>query len=346
MRSGDFFTWREQFLLSRGSHDSKAKVVFSFCLGGLSMYSLARMTVPSHLAYSEICGADYYLFTEPCPGLPSPHHILHQSKSGVTYNKLACLDCLRDYRQILYLDLDVLVSRHAPPVFEIYSTESFPFAAWNESHLDPSGVKEAIQEVALWSRKQAWPASAYFNSGVFVIRGEVLGRLALVPESLFLGRWSEQTYLNMLINTGEIGWIELDRRFNCIVGLAPDEDVKKSFFWHFAGMTSPSGTLGPNRYFARTVFVREFCVAHAEMQFTQVLDSLPGDRQKSARVAGDTVCGATRRLKEETCRLLATPPEYSLTENDFYWVLQALRCDISRLKAVAGFAARTHSARQ
>jgi hypothetical protein len=261
----------DRFLVSSTGSAVKTRAVFSFCIVDPSIFSLGLVTSLSHAAYSIASDADYYLFTQPCPGLPLPCGSIHQSRSGVTYNKLGYLRLLSDYHDVLYLDIDVLVSRKAPCIFDLYSGSRDSLVAWNESHLDPTGKGKAIKQVTDFLGGRCWPETIYLNSGVFLARPGLLALDELVPEKLFLGLWSEQSYLNWMLHNFDLSWLEMDRRYNCIVPLCTDEEIMSSYFWHFAGMTSPVGDGDANSYSHRTEYVKSFALMHSDAQYDCVV---------------------------------------------------------------------------
>ena len=264
----------KHFLYSSPGSKANRRAVFSFCLGSEALHHLSLLTAPSHSAYSMSNKADYYLFTESYPGLPKENGSIHQCKSGITYNKLAYLRLLSSYHEVLYLDLDVIISSKAPSIFELYSGSSASVIAFNEAHLDLAGKKQAINEITSFLGGSEWPETIYFNSGVFLVRPDALELDKLIPEKLFTGLWSEQTYLNWMIHNHNLSWLELDRRFNCIVPLGSENEVAQSYFWHFAGMTSPGGFNDKNSYEHRTQYVAKFIMTHSALQFNCTIQSL------------------------------------------------------------------------
>ena len=231
--------------------------IYSFCLGK-SLSELWDLTIPSHIAYAKKTNSDYFCFNKPAIETGKDASLIHQEKSGITYNKLAYLRLLADYQKILYLDLDVAVNSAAPSIFSIYNLEDIDFVAYNESSIDPSGVKEAINQCVQVHGGKTWTSNYYFNTGVFLLSNRSLSKLKIQGDKLFAGRWSEQTYINWLLQNSKIRWLEMDQRFNTIYSLRSEQELKHSFFLHFAGMTSPKGTNFPNEHNHRIQIIKKY----------------------------------------------------------------------------------------
>jgi lipopolysaccharide biosynthesis glycosyltransferase len=235
---------------------NRKRCIYSFALGD-HLQELRNIVMPTHLSYAKKAKADYYCFTQAGPGLPSKNNGLHQQHSGITYNKIFYAKMLSHYESILYLDLDVVVTSRAPLIFARYQSASADFIAFNESFLDPSGVREAISEIVAHCGGQAWSPDFYFNTGVFLARGKAAAKFVLCEDKLFTGRWSEQTYLNWLIHNKPFSWKELDRRYNTIVSVSDPLSLAQAYFIHFAGMTSPGGTDYVNEYANRNILIKK-----------------------------------------------------------------------------------------
>ena len=165
---------------------------------------------------------------------------------------------LSHYKSILYLDLVVVITSRAPLISARYQSALADFIAFNESFLNPGGVREAISEIVAYCGGLAWSPDFYFNTGVFLAGGKVAAKIDVCKEKLFIGRWSEQTYLNWLIHNKPFTWKELDRRYNKIAHLRDPLSLAQAYFVHFAGMTSAGRANDKNDYTNRNTLIKKY----------------------------------------------------------------------------------------
>lgn len=242
-----------EFLVAPCSSD-RSKCIFSFALGS-EIQQLKEIVLPSHLKYAEKARADYYCFTKEFPGFPGSSNGLHQQLSGITYNKLAYAHALRDYKKILYVDMDVIISRSAPSIFSVYRSSRVDIVAFNESFVDPDGVIAAINDVVSFYGGNPWSSDFYFNSGVMLLSQNAASAFTVPANGFFIGKWSEQTCINWIIFNSGLSWHELDRRYNLLTTVSRPQSLKHSYFLHFAGTTSPHGIDTENEYATRNEMI-------------------------------------------------------------------------------------------
>lgn len=245
----------DEFLVASGSSD-RSQCIFSFALGG-EIQQLKDIVLPSHLMYAKRVRADYYCFTKEFPGFPSSSNGLHQQLSGITYNKMAYAHALRSYGKILYVDMDIIITRSAPSIFRVYRSSKVDIVALNESFVDPDGVIAAIDDVVSFYGGRPWSSDFYFNSGVMLLNQSAASAFTIPASGFFTGKWSEQTCINWIIFNRGLTWHELDRRYNLLTTVSRPQSVKHSYFLHFAGTTSPNGIDSENEYATRNDIIRK-----------------------------------------------------------------------------------------
>lgn len=196
------------------------------------------LTKESHLAYAKTCSADYACITKAYVGLPSPVSDRHQMHTGFTYNKIAAIKAHSQYSIVAYIDADVFIRPGSPNVFCSPSLGSAHFLARNEFDLG-GNVQDAIGAVNKHtSTSPKWKKNRYYNTGVMIAKAAFINRLQ-IPQKLFTGHWSEQTYINWFLNYHKIRCADLDKRFNYMPVADAGEMMEDSWFIHFAGTSSP-----------------------------------------------------------------------------------------------------------
>lgn len=175
-------------------------------------------------------------------------HLINITKPSVNFTnvyfeKFIFLDLLEEYDRILYLDSDVLITPHAPNIFEIYSDENFFYAYHENSESDYMDRDKYIESI---TNKIYWPTEEnnkfrYFNAGVMLFSKNHKEFFANFkeetekhPELLSFG---DQTILNYLSVKNNLPFKSLSADWNKMsLGMEdPYFERYSSNFIHYAG---------------------------------------------------------------------------------------------------------------
>jgi len=186
----------------------------------------AHITLPTIEEYAKRVDADFVVVKDDHQKFqyPTPHFLLFE-----------CFKYFigKQYSQMLYVDLDVIIKNNAPNIFAQYPS-GFCIA---EDLPDTYGG--AMGDYKTWMEtifKRPIGPYKYFNSGVIVSDREsgekFLKTLTECPKKMekfsYLGGFGEQHMVNYLLNEFDINPITLDRRYNNTYNHKP-------FFEHYIG---------------------------------------------------------------------------------------------------------------
>lgn len=140
-----------------------------------------------------------------------------------------------DVDHVVYVDADVYIKEHAPPVTAIYSNAAFS----EVPHPRTEWLNRSIQ----WIRENLvpdWPSDLYFNTGVIVLSGEKLQQLATLVSnaSPVPGLFFEQDQLNVLMREAGFPQQKLSQRWNQFCGRywrSPTK-LQEAYFLHGNGL--------------------------------------------------------------------------------------------------------------
>jgi len=183
--------------------------------------------------YSDKCGADFIKITHPIINFHS-----------IYFEKFFFIDLLERYDRVLYLDADVLVTPNAKNIFDEYPDEEF-FVAYNETDYNENMDRDFCVNPLL-PYYPNWPIDnkgklRYFNSGVMLLsKGHLkyLKDFRNVPNIPgVINIFPDQTYLNYIISSNNVPFIDLDYLFNRMHLGKKDESGERfnSNFIHYAG---------------------------------------------------------------------------------------------------------------
>ncbi len=184
-----------------------------------------ELTAPRMREYAALIEADYVVVRE------THRKPAHFAKFDLLVDMVD-----QGFEQILYVDADVYIRKHAPNIFDQYAA-----AAFSEiPHPKPNWVGKATR----WIRKHLaadWPLDRYFNTGVLVLSGETLRTLAasirnVVPKT---GVYYEQDQLNVLMRTAGYPVERLDPCWNqfCSEPWITEAKARDAYFLHVTGAT-------------------------------------------------------------------------------------------------------------
>ncbi len=204
---------------------------------GEGFSEMGGITQPLMENYANRCMADFVVITDPL--------ISSQFGLPARYEKFQLFDLFERYERILFLDNDILVTPDAPNVFELVSPHQF--AAVSETSFSRAGLDIDLTQGVLGS--VVWD-TPYFNTGVMVASRDHLvlfdpTRPELLQWNLFSATdpryhpaGEDQAYLNYLINSLKVPFLDLGYRFN---HTRVRTDTHKRFHSHFIHYAGPSG---------------------------------------------------------------------------------------------------------
>ena len=164
--------------------------------------------------------------------------------------KLAIGELLGIYDRILYIDSDVLITKHAPNIFEAYPGA----AGLNESRFQTNVLHCYHQLFCTLGRidlpgfrdEKVGDRPFYYNGGVFlfdqksrIIFADMAMNLEVWRNKLQHIGWGEQSWFTYLLSKYKVPVSEMDPRFNFLLGLQ-NENVDKrleAYFIHYTGPT-------------------------------------------------------------------------------------------------------------
>lgn len=175
-------------------------------------------------AYAKQIGAEYIVIDE------TPLHPPHFAKFDI-FTKFAS-----DFDQLLYVDADVYIRKHAPNIFDTHTSAMFS----ELPHPKPDWLRPSTN----WIRQHLagdWPNDRYFNTGVIVADTEAITLLASVLSDVVprKGVFFEQEQLNVLMHNVGFPRTRLEQRWNqfcCPTWITPGK-ASDAFFLHGTGMS-------------------------------------------------------------------------------------------------------------
>lgn len=199
----------------------------------IGQHSLLNGNLESMKIYADKCDADFIKLT---------HSVINFH--SIYFEKFFFVDLLESYERVLYLDADVLITPNAKNIFEEYPNPNF-FVAYNETDFNEDMDRDFCVNPLL-PYCEYWPIDEkgkhrYFNSGVMLISKNHLKYLKdfrNVPNIPgVINIFPDQTYLNYIISSNQVPFLDLDYSFNRMhLGKKDEnEDRFKSNFIHYAG---------------------------------------------------------------------------------------------------------------
>ncbi|KZZ09847.1 hypothetical protein A3750_08475 [Oleiphilus sp. HI0079] len=167
------------------------------------------------------------------------------------YAKTQIQNLLNEYDQVLFIDIDILITPKAPNLFKLFSASEDVFAAVPVERFFPDvgrekrNLSKALGEIA-WTNQ-------YFNSGVMLI-GKNQAHIVNSNDGL-IERWhqwkinnnqkglNDQSVFNYRLNLSKTKLEELDRKFNFTRANKDFYERFNSYFIHYAGLRGNRTTL-------------------------------------------------------------------------------------------------------
>jgi hypothetical protein len=195
-----------------------SRAIATLCLGE-KYIELSRLTHPMMLDYAVRCRADFITFLDNrfLPGKPF-------------YEKYRINDLLETYESVLFLDTDIVVTPHAPDIFDIVPPEAFGayFVSEHTDHHD-----QAILDIQRDLGDIGW-RHTYFNSGVMLARR--VHRVLFDPAlGTHHGPYPEQTQLNYNVHKLGVPTFDVTYKFNHTTAVKKSHERLSSYFIHYPG---------------------------------------------------------------------------------------------------------------
>jgi len=206
------------------------KAVVTLCIGedasGFSQYSH-----PIFRRYAEKVEADFICIDTPKIKLPKyPEGI-----NPILFEKYQLFDILADYERALYLDTDILITPHAPNIFNVVPYDKVA-GVFEDFGMDMRDRRVRIQAVQAILGDIGW-RTGYMNSGVFVVsrphREAFRLYLTYPPVQCKYEQTSTNWYLRKV--AGDI--LPLDYKWN-YMGISRvyyGPNYRRAYFIHYAG---------------------------------------------------------------------------------------------------------------
>ncbi len=159
------------------------------------------------------------------------------------FEKLQCLELLKEYDRILCLDADMLITPHARNIFEEFPDSNYLYA-FNENA--PSEHMNRDTWIDTFSPDFEWPIyngrKMYFNSACVLYSKIHAGLMDLIKQTPFTNYsfsidGGEQTTLNYVVAKYKIPFKSITHSFNRMdLGeYDPNNERYKADFIHYAG---------------------------------------------------------------------------------------------------------------
>lgn len=183
-------------------------------------------TYPSMKEYARRTNSDFYSITDNLyPKTP-------------LFEKIRIHHFLNDYDQVLYLDVDMIIRKDCPNLFEMISENSF--GAYNEgADIEDDGIGHRRELMAEVARAAGIPFEfssqhRYFNVGVMMV-GKEHQCLFEEPTKMIPAVMGEQSYINIMIEKKKPNLYHLPKCFNQMPFNRSRDYLESSYIVHCAG---------------------------------------------------------------------------------------------------------------
>lgn len=199
------------------------KVVTMLTLGGYNpMYHLSEKSIRR---YAKKIGADFIKQDTPSLDVDceiSPKRFKAKAQRLAWIQKFYIFDLLKQYDRVLYLDSDILVTPHAPDIFEKYRDERTIYMSseskYGSKTDDAFNIFSVLGKVSDWPLDERHNTLKYYNSGAILFsKTSQIDRHVNINEvkSIFNDiELLDQTYINYLIFKHHLIHDDIDDKFN------------------------------------------------------------------------------------------------------------------------------------
>ncbi|MHA1847217.1 MAG: glycosyltransferase [Promethearchaeota archaeon] len=203
--------------------------VATLCIGEKAS-SFAKYTHGPMKDYASKIGADFIIFDEKRINFQDSRNF-----NPILFEKYQVHDLLTNYDRVLYLDTDILVTPHAPNVFDIVPADKVG-GVFEDFGTEQDHRRELIRKVQKVLGDVNWK-SGFMNSGMFVVSKMHQKIFRLYKIHGFYDGEYEQTNTNWYIRKAGFEIYALDFRFNFmgIMRLYHGPIHREAYFIHYAG---------------------------------------------------------------------------------------------------------------
>ncbi len=205
------------------------RAVVTLCIGD-AFNDFAQYSHPTMKRYAEKVQADFVPITEAKICFEKSRHF-----NPLLFEKYQLCDLLDDYDRILFLDTDILVTPHAPNVFDIVPEDKIG-AVYEDFGSTTTHRRGLIRQVQGYLGELDW-YTGFFNSGVMVVSQAHQEGFRCYEQYGFMDGEYEQTNTNWYLRKigGEI--FELDYKFNFtgLMRVYYGPIHRDAYFIHYAG---------------------------------------------------------------------------------------------------------------
>ena len=194
---------------------------------------IADLTSPTMKSYAAKIGAEFLCITEQRISTTYPY-----------WEKFVIGELLNSYNRIIYLDVDTLVRKDCPSLFDIVPLREI--GLYNEGLLtnDTEKTEHIITMQKVFEEyEQSFPNlwdGRFYNSGVMVVPQNMKWLFKKPEKETFANYW-DQSYINMMLSVhGSLDDVfDIGYKFNRMyyVDSKVKEDRSKSYIIHYAGLS-------------------------------------------------------------------------------------------------------------
>lgn len=182
---------------------------------------ISELTVPFIKNYADKIGADFLLINE-----------FNEKYITQKWNKFYISELLNQYKRIIYLDIDIIIRKDCPNLFEIVPENCL--GMFNEGRY--VARYEFLEQASEYYGEplKKWNGK-FYNSGVMVI-SRIHKQLFRMPKGIDFVE-TDQPYINLRILNDKIEMFDLDYRFNRMDILDSICGISRldSYIIHYAG---------------------------------------------------------------------------------------------------------------
>lgn len=180
--------------------------------------------------YAEKIGADFIHINE-----RKVNYNKTEKVNPILFEKYQLHDILEEYDRVLYIDTDILVTPHAPDIFEVVPIDKVG-GVYEDFGMDKKDRRNRIRLVQEKLGDLEWK-TGFMNSGVFVVSKQHQDAFRLICRYGALDLKYEQTNTNWYLRKAGCEIINIDYRWNYmgIMRTYYGTDPHDAYFIHYAG---------------------------------------------------------------------------------------------------------------
>ncbi|MHA1368403.1 MAG: glycosyltransferase [Promethearchaeota archaeon] len=205
------------------------RAIVTLCIGERAE-RFASYTHPAMERYGKKVNADFIIFNEIKINFKGPRNF-----NPILFEKYQVYDVLESYDRVLYLDTDILITPHAPDVFELVPYDKIG-GVYEDFGTEKDDRRRIIKEVQEHLGDVGWK-EGFINSGVFLVSKIHQSIFKMYEKYGFYDGEYEQTNTNWYIHKAGHEIMNLDYRFNFmgIMRIHYGPVHRQAYFIHYAG---------------------------------------------------------------------------------------------------------------